>query len=174
MAARFDHVSRQPDFSTAPRPSTLRTWERIALALGLLAAGFVALAAQRARGEAVAASAGLAQAQGELDRLEARRSALVARRASAGGAGASSSPARVVAAIAAALPADARLERLAIDYTRGIAIEMQVETRSPSAWDRLLEQLEKAGELREVAPGPESRSGEVRSFVHARWAGGAR
>ena len=79
-----------------------------------------------------------------------------------------------MAAIAAALPPDARLERLAIDYARGTAIEMQVVTRSASAWDRLLERLERSPQLREVAPGPESREGEVRSVVRARWAGGAR
>jgi len=169
-------VSRQPDFSTAPRPSPRRTWERIALALGVLAVAGVGLAAQRARGEAASAVARLAQTQAEVDRLTAQRSALAARRAAGVGAGAdaASSPARVVAAIAAALPPDARLERLAIDYSRGIAIEMQVVTRSPSAWDRLLEALERSPQFREVAPGPESRAGEVRSVVHARWTGGAR
>jgi Tfp pilus assembly protein PilN len=167
-------VSRQPDFSTARRPSSLRTWERSALAFGLLAVGLVVFAAQRARGEASEASARLAQAQGEVDRLGARRNALFARRTTTGGAGTSSSPAQVVAAIAAVLPPDARLERLTIDYARGIAIEMQVATRNPSAWDRLLGRLERSPELREVAPGPESRIGEVRSVVHARWAGDAR
>jgi Tfp pilus assembly protein PilN len=167
-------MSRQPDFSTTARPQPQRNWERGALALGLLAVGLVAFAGQRVRGEASEASARLAQAQAELDRLGVRRSALVARKTAAGGAGTSSSPARVVAAIAAVLPPDARLERLAIDYSRGAAIEMQVATRSPSAWDRLLERLESSRELREVAPGPETRTGEVRSSVHARWAGDAR
>jgi Tfp pilus assembly protein PilN len=173
MAAGARPVSRQPDFSTAARSRSLRTWDRIALAAGVLAVGLVALAAQRARGEAAEAGARLAQAQAELQRLEARRATLAVRRTT-GGADTSSSPARVVAAIAAALPADARLERLAIDYSRGVAIEMQVVTRSPAAWDRLLERLERSPELREVAPGPESRAGEVHSVVHARWAGGAR
>jgi hypothetical protein len=141
---------------------------------GVFAAVLVALAAVRTRDEAAAAVARLAQTQGEVDRQSARLSALADRRAAPGGAATSSSPARVVAAIAAALPPDARLERLAIDYVRGIAIDMQVVTRSPSAWDRLLERLESSPQLREVAPGPESRQGEVRSVVRARWAGGAR
>ena len=167
-------MSRQPDFSTVPRPNPLRRWERAALVLGVLAAGLVAIAAVRARGEAAAAVSRLAQARGEVERLATQRRALAARRAASGGAELSSSPARVVAALAAALPPDARLQRLAIDYKNGTAIEMQVVTRSTSAWDRLLEHLEKTPELREVAPGPESRGGEVRTVVRARWVGGAR
>lgn len=167
-------MSRQPDFSTVPRPNPLRTWERLAVAVAVLAVVLVWLAASQARGEAAQAAARLAQTRGEIERLAAQRGALLARRGASGGADASSSPTRVVAAIAAALPPDARLERLAIDYGRGRAIEMQVVTRSTPAWDRLLERLERSPQLRDVAPGPESRGGEVRSVVRARWAGGGR
>lgn len=167
-------MSRQPDFSTVPHPNPLRTWERLALTLGVLAVGLVALAAVRTRAEAAAAVTRLAQTRGEIERLAAQGSALAALRSASGGADAASSPARVVAAIAAALPPDARLARLAIDYKRGTAIDMQVATRSTSAWDRLLERFERSPELREVAPGPEARGGEVRSVVRARWAGDAR
>jgi hypothetical protein len=165
-------VSRQPDFSTISRPNPLRTWERAALALAALALALVVLAAARARGEAAEANARLGETQGEVSRLAAQRAAMT--RAATGGADASSSPARVVAAIAAALPPDARLERLVIDYKREIAIDMQVVTRSTSAWDVLLERLERSSQLRQVEPGPESRGGAVRSVVRARWKGSAR
>ncbi len=173
MAARACLVSRQPDFSTVARPNPLRTWERAALALAVLAFGLVALAAVRARAEAADATARLVQTQGEIRRLVAQRDFL-ARRGTGGGAVAASSPARVVAAIAAALPSDARLERLTIDYRRETAIDMQIVTRTTAAWDDLLERLERSSELREVVPGPESRGGAVRSVVRARWKGGAR
>jgi hypothetical protein len=174
MAAGGPQLKRQPDFSTVPRPDPLRRWERLALVLGVLAVGLVALAAVRARGEAAAAAARLAQTRAEVDRLAAQRSSLTARGAAGRGAEPSSSPARIVVAIAAALPDDARLQRLRIDYGRGFAIEMDVATRSTSAWDRLLEGLERSAQLREVVPGPESRGGAIRSVVHARWAGGGR
>jgi hypothetical protein len=141
---------------------------------GVIAVALVALAAVRARDEAAEAVTRLALTRSEVDRQSARLNALAARRVPPGGAVASSSPARVVAAIAAVLPPDARLERLAIDYARGTAIEMQVVTRGAPAWDRLLERLERSPQLREVVPGPESREGAVRSVVRARWAGGAR
>ncbi len=166
-------MSRQPDFSTIARASPLRVWERVAWALAALALGVVALAAVWARREAVEADARLLRTQDEIRRLQARRDAVAPWRG-APGAEASSSPARVVAAIAAALPPDARLERLVIDYRHGAAIEMQIVTRTTAAWDSLLARLERSSELREVAPGPESRGGAVRSVVRARWQGGVR
>ena len=80
----------------------------------------------------------------------------------------------MVAAVAAALPGDVRLERLTIDYARGTALEMAVEARSAAGWDRLLERLERTPELADVAPGAESRQAEVRSVIRARWSGAAR
>ncbi len=164
-------MRRQPDFSTVRRPSRRRAWESVAAAAALVAALLVAFAAVGAREEAAEAAARRTQTRAEVDQLRARLAALSAHRSSSGAAG-SASPAHVVAAIAAALPADARLERLAIDYLHGTAIEMQVVTRSPAAWDRLLARLESSPQLREVAPGPESRQDEMRSVVRARWAGG--
>ncbi len=51
---------------------------------------------------------------------------------------------------------------------------MHVVARDAAAWDRLIAQLERSPEFREVVPGPETRDAEVRSAIRARWAGGAR
>jgi len=82
-------------------------------------------------------------------------------------------PAQIVAGLASALPGDARLERLSIDYARGGTLEMHVVARDAAAWDRLIAQLERSPEFRDVAPGPETRDAEVRSAIRARWAGRA-
>jgi hypothetical protein len=77
-----------------------------------------------------------------------------------------------VAGLASVLPVDVRIDRLAIDYARDVALELQVEARSAAAWDRLLERMERSPEFAEVTPGPEAREAEVRSVVNARWKGG--
>ena len=78
-------------------------------------------------------------------------------------------PSRIVADVAAVLPPDVRLERLAIDYHRGGTLEMLVVARDAAAWDLLLERLEKSSRIKDVEPGPEARAAEVRSLVRARW-----
>jgi hypothetical protein len=170
-------VRSRPDFSTAPRKRRSRTLERLAVVAGLLVLGASAGSAWKARVEARQAHARLAAVDRDIVSATARRNALVPR----SGAGAervarvaasrSAPPATVVAAVAAVLPADARIERLAIDYGRTVTLEMLVVAREAAAWDRFLDRLERSPRFREVEPGPESRDGEVRSVVRARWSG---
>jgi hypothetical protein len=170
-------VRRQPDFSTTSRPSRVPAWQQLALAAcGLVALG-TALQAFLAREEARSAesrrtevSRDVAAAAGRLQALEAGL------RFPGGGALApeAAPPARIVAELAALLPDDVRLERIAIDYQRGGMLELLVVARDAAAWDRLLRQLEAAPRFREVEPGPEARAAEVRSLVRARWAAGSR
>ena len=124
--------------------------------------------AWRARGEARLAGDRLAGVRREADAAAVRLRALAARaRGEAPGLlpAAEALPAQVVAGLASALPGDARLERLSIDYARGGTLEMHVVARDAAAWDRLIAQLERSPEFREVAPGPETRDAEVRSVI---------
>jgi hypothetical protein len=165
-------VSRQPDFSTTPRPRRAPGWDSVALAAGLAALLLAGFAAGRAREEARAAGARLAEVRREVEAVTARLRALETQ---AGGTllqAAEASPARIVADLASVLPAGVRLERLSIDYTRRGALEFDVVARDARAWDLLLERLERTPRFGEVAPGPEAREAEVRSLVRARWVGG--
>jgi Tfp pilus assembly protein PilN len=169
-------VSRQPDFSTTPRPSRAPALENVAVALGLVAVVLAGGAAWRARDEARAARARLDEVRREVEAATARLSSLEAsaRTGRPGLAAADAEPARIVADVATVLPGDARLERLSIDYVHGGAVELAVVARDAAAWDRLLDRLEQAPQFREVEPGPEARDAEVRSLVRARWVGGPR
>jgi hypothetical protein len=164
---------RQPDFSTALRRARVPTWQWLALGACALVALLALAQALAAREEARAAALRLAEVGREVDAAAARRDALVARmRAATGSALAAEDvpPSRVVASLAELLPRDVRLERLSIDYRRGGELELLVVARDAAAWDRLLQRLEEAPRLRDVEPGPEARTGEVRSLVQARWA----
>jgi hypothetical protein len=165
-------VTRQPDFRTAPRASGGAGWGSALVAAGMIAAALAGYQALGARAEATAAEARLAEATREVKALETRHAALEVRAAAAAGESLlaiDAPPSRIVADVAAALPPDVRLERLAIDYQRGGALELLVVARDAAAWDLLLERLEKAPRIRDVEPGPEARAAEVRSLVRARW-----
>ena len=169
-------MSRQPDFSTVPRPSRVPAFENLAVAAGLVALILAGGAAWRAQDEARVARARLDAVRREVAAASARLRALEAgaRSGRPGLAVVDAEPARIVADVATALPGDARLERLSIDYVRGGAVELEVVARDASAWDRLLERLEQAPQFRDIEPGPEVRDAEVRSLVRARWVGGPR
>ena len=167
-------MSRQPDFATSPRRSRVPTWGSVALGAGLAALALSAAGAWRARDEARAARARLAEVRRDVDAAAARQRTLeaLARGAAQGLAASEAPPSRIVADLASAIPAGVRLERLLIDYSREGTVQMDVVARDAAAWDRLLARLEGAPWLREVEPGPESREGEVRTVVRARWVGG--
>jgi len=164
-------VSRQPDFRSEPRGARRTAWQGAWLGAGALALAFAAYQALGARAEARAAETRLAGVTREVAALASRQAALAAR-AKAGSeplAAQEAPPARIVADVATVLPADARLDRLAIDYERGGALELLVVARDAAAWDLLLERLERSPRIRDVEPGPEARAAEVRSVVRARW-----
>jgi hypothetical protein len=168
-------VSRQPDFSTGPRREPLAPrWERVVAGVAALALVVSVVASYRARADAREAVARAAEARRQLDEQEARlRAATPAAGAVAAGA-MEAPPGRIVGAIAAVLPGDARLAQLSIDYQRGVVLEMQVDARRAPAWDGLLERMERSPDFADVEPGPEDRGGEMRTTLRARWAGGAR
>jgi hypothetical protein len=166
---------RQPDFASAQRRALAPAWQRLALAACALLALGSAVQAFAARGEARGAERRRADVRREVEAAGARLAAFEARARAAGGtllAAEDAPPARIVAELAQALPEDVRFDRLAIDYRRGGALEMQVVARDSDAWDRMLRRMEAARHLRELEPGPEVRAGEIRSLVRARWAPG--
>ena len=166
-------MSRQPDFSTAPRRTRAPLWEMLAVGAGLVALVLAAGGAWRAREEARSARSRLAEVRREVESAAARQRAFDARvRGPRGLPAAEAPPARIVADLASAIPGDVRLERLSIDYARDGAVEMHVVARDAASWDRLIARLEGAPWLREVQPGPEARESEVRSVVRGRWVGG--
>lgn len=167
-------MRQQPDFATGARPRRPPSWEAGLVGVGLLALVLAGAASWRAREQSAAARARVAEVRREVDQQAARLRALAPAGPAAGRAAAASSPVRVVAAVAALLPADVRLERLTIDYGRGAVLEMGVEARDAVGWDRLLERLERSTDFTDVAPGPEARQAEVRSVIRARWSGAAR
>ena len=169
-------MSRQPDFSTSPRPSRVPMWERLAVLGGLAALLLAGTGAWQAQEEARDARARLADVRQKVEASTLRlRSSESRARAGAPRLPASEAPpARIVAALASALPGDARLEGLSIDYQHGGLLEIAVVAREAAAWDRLLDRLSRDPRFDDVRPGPESRDAEVKSTVRARWAGGSR
>jgi Tfp pilus assembly protein PilN len=167
-------VSRQPDFSTAPRRSRVPAWETLAVVAGVAALALSAGGAWRALEQAREARSRLAAVRREVDVASARLRELEARARGPGRAlpAAEAPPARIVADLASAIPGDVRLERLLIDYAHDGALELHVVARDAASWDRLLARLEEARWIRDVQPGPEEREAEVRSVVRGRWAGG--
>ena len=167
-------MSRQPDFSTAPRHARVPAWDTLALAAGVVLLALAAAGAWRAREEARSARSRLADVRRDVDAAARRRRALesLARGPARGLPAAEAPPARIVADLASVLPAGVRLQRLAIDYAREGAVEVEVVARDAASWDRLLARLAEAPWLREVEPGPEARDGEVHTVVRAKWVGG--
>jgi hypothetical protein len=167
-------VSRQPDFSSVPRPSQVSHWEGLAVGAGLLALVVAGATAWRTQEDARVARARVAEVRRDVEAASARLQALEARRRAEMPAlpAADAPPAGIVAGIASLLPADARLEGLSIDYAGGGSLELRVVARDAAAWDRLIERLERDPRVRDVEPGPETREGELRSLVRARWVGG--
>ena len=168
-------MSRQPDFSTAPRPRRAHRWDQAALVAGLAALALSGTAAWRAREEARDAGVRLAEVRREVETASGKLRTL-AGQARVGAPvlpAAEAPPARIVAAVASLLPGHARLDGLSIDYERGGVLQLNVVAGDAGAWDLFLDRLGREPHFREVEPGPESRDAEVRSLVRALWVGSA-
>jgi hypothetical protein len=168
-------VSRQPDFSTGPRREPLAPrGERLLVAAAVLALAVSGTAAYRARAEARDATARAAEARRQLDEQQARLRAMDPTGANPAAGAAEAPPGRVIGAVAAVLPLDARLAQVTIDYQHGVVVDLQVDAKRAEAWDRLLERMERSPDFADVESGPEDRAAEVRTTLRARWKGGAR
>jgi Tfp pilus assembly protein PilN len=167
-------VSR--DFSTNPRPVP-----RSRLDLALLAAGAAALVwsascAHLSWRDAREKRARVEEARREL--AEARERLPPTARPSADAAFArqallslEAAPPVVLAALAAVLPPDVRLDRLDLDYGGVLQLQLEVVARDAAAYDRFLSRLEASPQFGSVSLGEENRDGEVRAAVRASYGG---
>jgi hypothetical protein len=162
------------DFSTRPRPR--RGPGDVAL-LAFAGALFLGAAwnamsarAERDRVQAAAAEArdALAAAQARLRGLGSRPAEsdrLATRLEMTGEAG----PLRILAELTPLLPQGARLRSASFDYGDGVAVGLDVETRSALDWDELLERLSRATRFENVRPGPEKRADGMRTSLRLDW-----
>jgi hypothetical protein len=164
-----------PDFSTRARVQGNVALDRalvVASVAAVLLSATSAWRAVHARDEA------RGRAMAVRREVEPLRSRLRALEAGARGGGTvrsqaeltvSATPPRVIADLAALLPSDARLERLALGYGKDLLLDLEVGARSPTAYDRLLESLVSSERLSDVRSGPEEREGEVKASITARY-----
>jgi len=164
------------DFSTRPlRRSSVVELAAVTLAGALLlAAGAATLTARR----------DLAEARRAVQ--EARHEPGAGRRAQAPDARASSlqglaaqalstvdaPPPRVLADLAALMPAEVRLKGVTLTYGEGVAVELAVVAREAAAYDRFLERLGASSRFTDILPGAESREGAVSAPIRMRYQGG--
>jgi len=164
------------DFSTRPVPrSGLPDLALVTLAAALLAvAGAVTLTTRRDLGEARRAVE------------EARREPAAGRRAEARDGRASSlqglaaqalstveaPPPRILADLAALMPADVRLNRVTLTYGEGVSVELAVVAREAASYDRFLERLAASPRFTDILPGAESREGAISAPIRMRYRGG--
>ena len=166
-------MSAAPDFRTRARAPRSPLLVRVALGVAvtaLLLAASDAVRAARARDEAREQEL---RARGEVEPLRARlraregassRDATLRHRAELT---TEAAPPRVIADLAALLPADARVGRLDLHYGDRLELDFGVEARTPAAYDRLLEALAASGRVEAVVPGPETREGAVEASLRA-------
>jgi len=170
-------MTREPDFSTRPTRRGAGPADLVLLTVSILA---ILLAAQaswsawrgavRARGEAdqarrdaqqsATASRSLQSLRGPADTLSAR--ALLT---------AEAPPPRVLADLESVMPKDVRLESVTLAYDDRLRLELHVAARRGAAYDEFLTRLAMSPLFGEVVPEAETRSGEVKASVKARYRG---
>jgi hypothetical protein len=172
-------VSAPRDFSTRRRARALSRAQAAVLLLGcgaLAAASAAALRAWREHGDAAARLAAVRQ---EAEAARARRRELQARRGPGQAMAVQAlltvdaAPPRVVAALADALPGDVRLDAISLRYGEQVDIDLRVAARTPAAFDRFLDRLQRSPTFTAVLPGDEDRRGQMRTTIRGRYRPGA-
>ena len=167
------------DFSTRRRGRGPARGDLLLLVAGVLLLAAAGAAAGSAWADRRHARARLDEARRATAELQAKARALSGDAGPEGIVGAraiwtlEAPPPRVAAAVAEALPADVRLESLALRYGTELEVDMALTARSAAAYDLFLEALERSGAFDGIAPGSESRADVVRASVRARFNGGA-
>ena len=169
------------DFSTRERPKDRRA-DALVLAGGALALALSVAGAVSAYSTMSTARAAAAETRGSVASLreriraqeQSRASSEEQRLASRVVLGARSPVTAAVAALERVLPADVRLESLAVSYEEACQVELRVEARRPAAYDEFLSRLFASPYFEQVAPGAEIRGDTVSATVRARFRGVAR
>jgi hypothetical protein len=157
------------DFSTRPAGrSGLQDLVLVALAAaGLVAAAAATVATRRDLAEAVRAVEE-ARRDPAARRAPLRRDSLQGLAAQAL-ATSEASPARILADLAALMPADVRLNGATLTYRDGVAVELTVMAREGASYDRFLERLAASSRFTDILPGAESRGGVITSPIRMRY-----
>ena len=163
------------DFSTRRRKAPATASDRVLVALAAASLFAAAHAAATAYSSAREAEASLERTRGEIAH-DSRRLAAHGGREGEGRMGRAvwsltAPPARVVADLAPLLPDDVRVERLTLRYGSSLELNLTLSARTPMAYDRFVQALERSASFRDVVPGDETRGTPVQASVRARYAG---
>jgi len=167
-------VTALPDFSTrrsaSPRPTEF-AW----VGVGLVALIGSAYGASSAWADLRMARSSVEAARRELATLRSRVPSSAPRPADDRGDQALLSleapPGRVLADIGRLLPAEARLDSVSLAYSKGLRVDLRVAARNAGAYDAFLRSLAESPLFSDVAPGPESREGEVAASIQLTYRG---
>jgi hypothetical protein len=142
--------------------------------VGLVLAGYATGTAwaqfKRARQQLAAVREQTQAAQVRLKSLEAR-AAPTAALAQQALLSADVPPPRVLTDLAALMPADVKLDSVALSYAEAIEVRMEVSARSTGAYETFLQRLESSPLFEEPIPGDESRDGGVHASIQVRHRG---
>ena len=169
---------RVRDFSTRPQRSGPGPLDLAMVALAALAFLWASYAALRSHRDARERRASVDEARRELESSRARLGALESRPGDVSLARQTlltldAPPPRVLAALAALMPDDVRLDGVSLHYGDRLELELRVIARSSTAYDVFLERLQSSPAFEGVLPGEENRDGEVRASVRAGYRGSA-
>ena len=173
-------MSADRDFSTRRRRRGPSASDRALLAVGFVvlvlasyATGTAWAELARARQQAANMRKETQAAQARLKSLEAR-SAPTAALAQQALLSADVPPPRVLSDLAALMPADVKLDAVALGYGDAITVRLEVSARSAGAYETFLQRLESSPLFEDVIPGDEARDGGVSASIQIRHRGVAR
>jgi Tfp pilus assembly protein PilN len=168
------------DFSSRPRRRPPQPVDLGLIGVGLLTLIFAGYATgtswadfKRARQHVADVQRDTQAAQARLKTMEAR-SAPTAALATQALLSADAPPPRLLSDLAALMPADVKLDSLALTYGDGIGMTMQVSAKSAGAYEAFLQRLEGSPLFDDVVPGEEARDGGVTASIQMRYRGGSR
>ena len=168
------------DFSSRPRRRPPQPVDLGLIGIGLLTLIFAGYATgtswadfKRARQHVADVRRDTQAAQARLKTMEAR-SAPTAALATQALLSTDAAPPRVLADLAALMPADVKLDSLSLTYGEGIALTMRVSARGSGAYEAFLQRLEGSPLFDDVVPGEETRDGGVSASIDMRYRGASR
>jgi len=166
-------VTARPDFSTRRRRRAPAPGDVGLLGVGLMTLALAGYATTSSWAALRRVRRDVAETRREASEAGARLQALETRREPGQGltaqaiVSAEAPPPRVIADLAALMPADVRLEALILDYRERLGVELQVAARNAASYDIFLQNLESSPMFTDVLPGDETRGPELRASVRA-------
>jgi hypothetical protein len=171
---------RLPDFSTRSRRSSASPSETALLGAGFLALALAAYVASSGWADLRVARGALETERREAAALSEKVRALESRGFREGGLSnqalltAEAPPPRVLTDLSALLPADVRLDGIALTYGANLGIEARVVARRAASYDLFLKRLTESTAFGGIVPGSENRQGQVQASVQMVYRGAER